>query len=49
MTWPVVRHGSVVIEIALDGYLRWLNRLISLAIVLIRHHFGQLEVLHVGI
>jgi len=43
----VVRHGSAVIEIALDCHLRGLELLIGLAIVHIRYHFGQLEVLHV--
>ena len=43
----MVRHGSVVIEIALDGHLRGLELLISLAIIKIWDHIGQLEVLHV--
>ena len=49
LTWPVVRHCSAVIEIALDGHLRGLELFISLAIIHIRYHLGQLEVLHVGI
>ena len=49
LTWPVVRHGSAVIEIALDCHLRGLELLISLAINHIRYHLGQLEVLHVSV
>ena len=49
MTWPVVRHSSAVIEIALDSHLRRLELFISLAIIHIRYNLGQLEVLHVSI
>ena len=45
----MVRHGSAVIEIALDSHLRGLELLISLAIIHIRYQLGQLEVLHISV